>query len=144
MLRANVTVVTVRESFAERLRQALNEGGYRQSSQRDLSLLFGVTPQAVRKWMMGDSMPSSTRAPQVAKVLGVRKAWLFDAEPPMRATVAALEQSPRYHPQDSEEFSISHEEVRLLTYFRALPRKQQLTVKGLLISMQQKNAGTES
>jgi transcriptional regulator with XRE-family HTH domain len=134
-LRTKVTEQTVREGFAERLRQALDDAGHRNRTQRELGVLFGVTPQAVRKWLAGSALPSSARAPHVAEVLGVRKAWLLDAELPVRARLLTMDQGAPYK-VEADSLSVSSEEYRLLTHFRALSRQQQKAIASLLASMQ--------
>ncbi len=78
----------IKQAFAERFRKALKELGYFYNEQKRTERLFGVSGQAVRKWAEGQSMPTPSRMPHVAEVLGVRRAWLQDGEEPMRPMLA--------------------------------------------------------
>jgi transcriptional regulator with XRE-family HTH domain len=124
---------TIRAGFSERLRQALDEAGYKHRSKRSAGALFGITAQALGKWLTGQGMPSSTRAAHVANVLGVRKAWLLDAELPMRTASMTME----IRTQNGEPVSISMDECLLLDNYRSLPQRQQEAVGRLLASMRQ-------
>ena len=73
----------VRQAFAARFRHALTKLGHSTSDQKEMRRLFGVSAQAVRKWAEGQALPTAARIPQVASVLGVRRAWLQDGEEPM-------------------------------------------------------------
>ncbi|MCU7867439.1 MAG: hypothetical protein KZQ98_02750 [Candidatus Thiodiazotropha sp. (ex Lucinoma borealis)] len=92
-----------------------------------MQVLFGVSGQAVRKWADGQSMPTTSRMPHVATVLGVRRAWLQDGELPMRPTIGRVRGKHDTEPPD-EEFSISGKEVELLHLFRALSQKERKAV----------------
>ncbi len=112
-----------RDAFAARLRQALDEAGYSEAQLKELAQIFEVTPQAIRKWLGGDSLPSSTRIAEVASVLGVRRSWLLDGELPARPTRTMVEESGKvYSKQEESIFSISGAEYRLLQNYRELPR----------------------
>lgn len=115
----------VHAEFAARLKQALEEAGYRDYQLKELGTMFKVTPQAFRKWLDGDAMPVSKRSPEVAKLLGVRRAWLLDGELPMRPLNADLAEHARSYSTQSDDLSISGEEFRLLNNYRKLPRKLQ-------------------
>ena len=73
----------VRQAFAARFRQALAKLGYSASDQKEMHRLFDVSAQAVRKWAEAQALPTTARLPQVASVLGVRRAWLQDGEEPI-------------------------------------------------------------
>ena len=60
----------IRQTFATRFRKALAELGYSPNEQRVMRQIFGVSGQAVRKWAEGEALPTSSRMPQVAAVLG--------------------------------------------------------------------------
>ncbi|MCG8412799.1 MAG: helix-turn-helix domain-containing protein [Pseudomonadales bacterium] len=112
-----------RDAFAARLRQALDEAGYSGAQLKELAQIFEVTPQAVRKWLGGESLPSSTRIAEVASILGVRRSWLLDGELPARRTTTAVEETGKvYSKQEESIFSISGTEYRLLQNYRELPR----------------------
>jgi transcriptional regulator with XRE-family HTH domain len=92
---------------------ALAELGLSLREQGRLSRLFGVTGQAVRKWADGTSMPSSARMAEVARILGVRRAWLQDGEGPMRQSAGTVD-------DDDPCVCLSAEEHRLITHLRLL------------------------
>ena len=122
-----------RRAFAGRLRQALNEAGYGKAQLKELSLLFNVTPQAVRKWLSGEALPSSSRVGGVARDLGVRRSWLMDGELPMRLTKISIGESGKtYLKTDESMISISGKEYRLLENFRRLPRGLQDAVETIV------------
>ena len=123
---------TAREGFAERFQQALQEAGLAGSTQRQLGKLFQVTPQAVRKWLGGEAMPTSERAPVVAGLLGVRKAWLIDNELPIRALVVSMKETGKDYDLDERQLSISREEYLLLTRLRQLSLPVKASIASLL------------
>lgn len=81
--RADATVVgmansQLREEFSKRLRKALQERGLGVDSPTRLAQNFNgdypdrrVTPQAVRKWLSGDAIPSDDKLRALAEWLGV-------------------------------------------------------------------------
>lgn len=113
----------------------MNEAGHGDRRNKELGRLFGVSGQAVRKWLQGDAMPRSTRAAEVARVLGVRRAWLMDGEMPMRSiSLQVTEGQPgaygagagkKPHKEESASISLSVTEFRLLRCYRRLPRELQ-------------------
>lgn len=122
---------TVHEGFAERFEQALAEAGLADSPRKELAELFGLSAQGVQKWRNGEAIPTAERAPLVASALGVRRAWLIDGEPPMRAFKGDItEKALGYDAENG--LSLSGEEYRLLTHYRKLPRKLQQDVASLL------------
>lgn len=129
-----MTKKSTREAFAERIRQALNEAGYGRAQLKELGQLFEVTPQAVRKWLSGDSVPSHTRAVKIAQILGVRRAWLMDGELPVRlAEISVREESNiEYSKIDETMLSISGNEYRLIQRFRSLPNDLQNAVETIV------------
>lgn len=124
------------EEFAERFNLALDEAGYKSYTQKRLAALFRVTPQAVRKWKEGEAMPVSSRAPLVAEVLGVRRAWLLDNELPMRAFNTDMAELPSDYAARGDALSISGAEFRLVSNFRKLPRELQDAFAALADRMQ--------
>ncbi len=85
-----------------------------------------MSSQAVRKWISGQTLPTSARMPQIAELLGVRRAWLQDGEPPMRPLMSqVLDTKGDY----SVEQSISAEEMNLILKFRRLDTKQREIIK---------------
>ncbi len=124
----------IRREFSKRFRQALTEAGHNETQLHELGSLFEVSGQAVRKWMNGEAIPTSTHAPEIALKLGVRRAWLLDGEPPMRSIqLEVREQAANYSEINSEQnFSISGDEYRLLCNYRNLPTNLRKTVDSLL------------
>ncbi|RLA07686.1 MAG: hypothetical protein DRQ51_05300 [Gammaproteobacteria bacterium] len=68
----------VRDEFADRLSQALKMYSGRRTSKTVISKRFGVTRQALNRWMTGETMPHQARMPNIAETLGVSLAWLRD------------------------------------------------------------------
>lgn len=128
---------SIRREFSKRFREALNEAGHKETQLNELGRLFNVSGQAVRKWLDGDAIPNSTRAPGIAAKLGVRRAWLLDGELPMRSIqLEVKEKAAAYNRAGSSEaLSISSDEYRLLDNYRKLPRNLQKTVSALLTSI---------
>lgn len=124
----------VREGFAERLRLALDEAGYHDTQLKELGVLFAVTPQAVRKWLAGEAMPTAEHAPQVAQKLGVRRAWLLDNELPMRPKLLSMAEKGTGYAAGSE-LSVSSEEFRLLNDYRSLPASLRRSLEQLVEGM---------
>lgn len=124
----------VLQEFSQRFCQALEEAGFQEMERQALAELFGVTPQAVRKWMNAESMPKSSRAPGIARVLGVRRAWLLDGELPVRA-VDISDRHGRYGTGNDESFTLSGEEYTLLCRYRGLPKKLRDSVAVLVQQM---------
>lgn len=135
-------VKTVREGFAERLQLALEEAGYGESQLKELGRLFAVTPQAVRKWLAGEAMPTAEHAPLVAEKLCVRRAWLLDNELPMRPRLGDMAEFGQDYAADA--FSLSREEFRLLLAYRSLPRRLRKLVEQLAEGMQQELSGAST
>lgn len=121
----------VREEFAERFKLALDEAGF--DDYKELSAMFGVTAQAVRKWRDGEAIPTAEHAPVVAEKLGVRRAWLLDGELPMRPRVLDMsEKNPNYA---ADSLSISKDEFKFLSDYRSLPHSMRVALGQLLETM---------
>ncbi len=114
----------MRPAFAARFRQALAEAGYADAQLKELAALFGVSGQAVRKWLNAEALPGPARAPEVAAKLGVRRAWLLDGEEPVR-TLVMQDTQGRYQEYQTPGLSVSAGEYRLLKNYRCLPRSLQ-------------------
>lgn len=125
----------VRGGFADRLRLALDEAGYGKAQLKELGVVFGVTPQAVRKWLVGEAMPTAEHAPLVAEKLGVRRAWLLDNELPMRPKVLNMAEKGSAYTAAADELSISREEFKLLSDYRSLPRTLRTLVEQVVEGM---------
>ena len=72
-------------------------------------------------------MPTATRMPSVAHVLGVRQAWLQYGEEPMRSVVGEVSKGKG----DYETMAISGDEVELLLTYRELSPQQRKVLKGI-------------
>ena len=121
----------VRQAFAARFRQALADLGYSASEQKAMRQLFDVSPQAVRKWAEGQSMPSTAHMPQVAAVLGVRRAWLQDGEEPATISKVSIAESTAGY-ASGETLDISGDELTLLQSYRRLTSQQRDLIQKLL------------
>ena len=112
------------DGFTERFKQARDEAGLADKSRKELGRLFGVSGQAIKKWLDGESMPSAERAPLVAKVLGVRRAWLLDNELPMRVLEGAITETGKGY-GSLPDLNLNYEEQQMLTQYRRLTKKMQ-------------------
>jgi len=115
-----------RQAFAERFCTALDESGYSTNQLQELQELFSVSSQAVRKWISGQSLPTSARIPKIAELLGVRRAWLQDGELPMRPMMRKVSENGASY---LDEETISAEEMELIVNFRSLNLKQRNAIK---------------
>ena len=72
--------------FHDRLEQACDAAGIPEGRGRRAALarLFGVSGEAARKWLSGESIPDTKRIPKIAKHLGVSGEWLLTGQGPMR------------------------------------------------------------
>lgn len=72
-------------AFARRLDTALRHAGIPPNRQRlkRVATMFGVSREAARKWLAGETMPDMKRIPEIARELHVRAEWLLTEEPPM-------------------------------------------------------------
>jgi transcriptional regulator with XRE-family HTH domain len=71
------------ENFSKRFRQALRNADYSPDSPTQLAREFNirynsghVTPHAVRKWLVGESIPTQDKLRILANWLGVTAEWL--------------------------------------------------------------------
>jgi transcriptional regulator with XRE-family HTH domain len=71
------------ENFSKRFRQALRNADYSPDSPTQLAREFNirfnsghVTPHAVRKWLVGESIPTQEKLRILASWLGVTAEWL--------------------------------------------------------------------
>jgi len=115
------------DGFSERFKQALDEAGLgpkSETTQKELGRLFGVSGQAVKKWLDGDSIPAAERAPVVAKQLGVRRAWLLDNELPMRVLNSAITEDGKHY-GSVPDHDLTYEEQQVLLFYRRLNKKMQ-------------------
>jgi hypothetical protein len=121
----------VRQAFARRFRFAVTELGIALHEQGRLQRLFGVSGQAVRKWIEGTAMPTPARMPAVAAVLGVRRAWLQDGEDPVRPATIVAEAPGKW---DSG-CRVTADEVRLLHRYRLLAPTQRQAIDVIVEAM---------
>lgn len=117
---------TEQARFADRLNQALAAAHYRQAGAsriaREFNLRFpqkAVTVHAVRKWIMGESIPTQDRLIALSQWLGVKANWLrYDGYEP------AVENDP------ARQFS--GEDLRLLRDFRRLDNERKVIVDQII------------
>jgi len=122
----------IKQAFAERFCKALKELGYSYNEQKKTERLFGVSGQAVRKWAEGQSMPTPSRMPHVAEILGVRRIWLQDGDEPMRPIAGKISNQKGCYEKKDQEFALAGEEVNLLHMYRALIPKQKKVVRDII------------
>ena len=124
------------DAFSKRLQQAIKEAGFQISNQGELAQQFGVSRQAIRKWLEGKTLPAATRLPEIADRLGVRHGWLATGEPPMRKLEAPMVKEAvtgEYGDNKNETttFSITPEEAILLQHYRKLSEEAQVLFRQL-------------
>jgi len=71
-------------AFAQRLNQLCTEKGITPSRgrQTELAEMFGVSPNAARKWLLGEGMPQLEMATRIAHWAGVNVVWLLQGDGP--------------------------------------------------------------
>lgn len=117
-MRVNRKTEQARLAFAQRLQRAIDEMGYKVREQTALGELFGVSGQAVRKWLDGTTMPGRDKMADVAAVLAVQRAWLEYGEGQMRPQHAIGEtQGPEY---GRETIELKEGEISVLLAMRRL------------------------
>lgn len=97
-----------KEIFSSRLRGALEQAGVQTSSPTRFALEFNlrywgrpVTPQAVRKWISGNAIPSQEKIVALAKWLNVSAEWLrFGEGEANGGNPVVTQEIPAYHAQD--------------------------------------------
>lgn len=117
---------TEQERFADRLNKALVAAHYDQAGAsriaREFNLRFpqkAVTVHAVRKWIMGESIPTQERLVALSQWLGVKANWLrYDGFEP------AAESDP------ARQFS--GEDLRLLRDFQRLDNERKVIVDQII------------
>ena len=125
----------VRQAFAGRFRKALMELGVSPNEQTRLQKLFGVSGQAVRKWVEGQATPTTARMPEVARILGVRRAWLQDGEEPMRPLAVGTADETGLYQKGRQEIGLSGDEARLLAVYRTLTPELRSALKAVITSL---------
>jgi transcriptional regulator with XRE-family HTH domain len=99
-----------RESFSERLQQALKNAHYSPDSPtrlaREFNIRFGgrpITVHAARKWLVGEAIPTQDKLRMIAQWLGVPAEWLRfggDGQPDDAEGQDKGEASPRFESSD--------------------------------------------
>lgn len=77
----------VLNKFAERMHEVCNRLGIADGRGRisDLSRRFAVSPNAARKWLLGQGMPELAKAVEIANTTGVNVTWLLQGRGPRDA-----------------------------------------------------------
>ena len=124
-----------RQEFAARFRQALAELGLSPNEAKRMRQLFGVSGQAVQKWAEGQSLPTAARIPEIAEILGVRRAWLQDGEEPQRMTDTVVAERAEVYGNAKSNLTLTAGEAKLLAQFRLLDEERQKLVTELLVQL---------
>jgi transcriptional regulator with XRE-family HTH domain len=125
-------------AFSERLQQTLHNANYADSPTqlaREFNLRYAgshVTVHAVRKWLVGDAIPTQEKLRTLADWLGVSAEWLrFGGED---AAVKGTESR-------SAERRLDRREVTMLELYRLLDEKHQTfvvtTIRQLVLASNQ-------
>lgn len=127
-----------REAFAARLREALRGRGLPEGP-TDLAAVFNrgfdgrpVAMHTVRKWLIGEAIPSQARLRRLAALCGVSMTWLaFGDEAPPRHVAEAP--APMRRP--------SPELTRLFAHIEALGPRDRRLVSALVAAMRRADGG---
>ena len=82
--------------FKDRLRQAIKESGF---SQREISRLMGVSPQAVSYWLNGRNPPERGKITKLSALLNKTPAWLEFGESTQTSESAQKDSNPPLPPK---------------------------------------------
>lgn len=84
--------------FASRLTRALALAGIPDDQNRRgwIARTFGVSVEAARKWLVGESMPDTARIQGIAQELGVAANWLLSGQDEPDGPKIAESGAPRY------------------------------------------------
>lgn len=104
--------------------------GYDEVPVSELAEVFGVTPQAVRKWMNAETIPKSSRLPLIARKLNVRHVWLLEGELPVRLT--EMSEDNQSYDTKRETLVLSEDEAKLLSCYRRLPKAFRKTINAMV------------
>ena len=122
-MRGELVIKKLKKEFAGRLAEAMAFAGL-DGSPTSLSRHFNlhagmdsVTMHGARRWLMGESIPSRSRLPVLARTLGVSADWLLLGQGAMREGAAA---------------DVPADEAELLSRFRLLPAHQRALVHQLV------------
>jgi transcriptional regulator with XRE-family HTH domain len=70
--------------FSKQFYKAIKEKNFERKTNKELSVIFDVSPMTIHRWLSGKMMPSMARIPHIAKILGVSVEYLvadnFDNE----------------------------------------------------------------
>ncbi|BAU57471.1 probable transcriptional regulator [Halorhodospira halochloris] len=122
-----------RQTFAKRLRQAINDFGYTGREQKALGELFGVTGQTVQKWLDGTAMPTRDKMPRLASILAVRRTWLEYGEGDKRPSYAISEQRGSAYKED-DIIELKESEINLLLAIRRLSQQDREALEHIIMS----------
>ena len=122
-----------RQEFAARFRQALAKLGFSPNEAKRMRQQFGVSGQAVQKWVEGQALPMAARIPEIAEILGIRRTWLQDGEEPQPVTEAAVAERAEVYGNAKSNLVLTAGEAKLLAQFRLLDEEQRKLVTELLV-----------
>ena len=88
VVKMTTTKEKTRQDFALRLNKALDAAGYpplNKGRQVTVAKDFGVSQEAARKWVSGESVPTTTRTTEIAQKLKVNTEWLLSGHGAMKS-----------------------------------------------------------
>jgi transcriptional regulator with XRE-family HTH domain len=116
-----------RESFSERLQQALRNADYSPDSPTQLAREFNVrfegrpiTVHAARKWLVGEAIPTQEKLRTLAHWLGVPAEWLRFGGSDLQAGAGSAHVPVRY---ESADVKLITDLQRLDEYHQTLARE---------------------
>jgi transcriptional regulator with XRE-family HTH domain len=123
------------ENFSKRFRQALRNADYSPDSPTQLAREFNirynsghVTPHAVRKWLVGESIPTQEKLRILANWLGVTAEWLrYGGEQTHNNNVPVLAGDAAELPERFESA-----DVKLLTDLYRLDKNYQMIAREII------------
>jgi hypothetical protein len=123
-----ITSAIEREEFSQRLKQALRNAEFDEDSPTQLQRQFNaqwngdrITVHAVRKWLVGEAIPTQEKLRALAKMLGVSAEWLRFGDTEMAAT--------------KPNGALPSADVLLFDAFRRLDAKTQQAVRDFIRTM---------
>jgi len=123
-----------RENFSKRLQQALRNADYSPESPTQLAREFNirfsggrVTVHAVRKWLVGESIPTQEKLRTLAQWLGVPAEWLRYGGDQYRSA------EPSTHDdQPATTTRFESEDVKLIADLHRLDEQNQMIVREMI------------
>jgi transcriptional regulator with XRE-family HTH domain len=122
------------ENFSKRFRQALRNADYSPDSPTQLAREFNiryssghVTPHAVRKWLVGESIPTQEKLRILANWLGVTAEWLRYGGEQTHSKVPVLTGDSAELPERFESA-----DVKLLTDLYRLDKNYQMIAREII------------